>query len=120
MEGNNIEFRKNLEKSLGDKMPKPEERKLSAITKRIILTQKEYDDLQVIYMFEGKENYNMWTAGKNKDADPSSNLIIPLDNYIETGDAQRFKDLFITENEARIEAEEAEKTKNQSDEHQTI
>ena len=104
MEQINMEFKKNLEEALGDKMPKPEDRKLSAITGRIILSAKEYQELQVELIFKGKKNRNMWCAGVNKNADPNIYPIVAMDNFIEVGDAKSFSELFITEHEAEFEA----------------
>ena len=103
MDQNTIEFKRRLEKTLGELMPKPEDIKLSAITRRIILSQGKYNQLQSIYAYK---DYNMWCAGMNKHVDPSSDPMIPVENYIEVGDAQRFEDLFITEREAELEAKE--------------
>ncbi len=116
MEGKDLEFKKRLEQTLANEMPKPEDIKLSELTGRIILSAEKYQKLQVLYTYG---DYNKWCTGVNKHVDPNSDPIIPLENYIETGDAKSFSDFFITECEARLEAKEAEQAKNQPAEHQT-
>ena len=109
-----MKFVEILKQELGAEWPKNP--KFSAITNRIIVSQKDYARLQITFTWG---NYNMWCTGMNKNIDPNKDssdiLPPPVANYIESGDAKNFKDLFITENEARIEAEEAaaqEKNKN--------
>jgi len=97
-----MEFRERLTQTLGERMPK--EPKLSALTQRIILTAKEYQNLQVIFTFDA---YNLWCAGVNKKVDPRSDPMIAVENFIDTGDAKNFSDLFITEREAELEVQEA-------------
>jgi len=41
----------------------PENPRFSVLTKRVILTQKEYNDLQIDFVHG---DYNMWCAGINK------------------------------------------------------
>jgi len=85
-------------------MPKPEDIKLSALTKRIILTAKKYQELQILYTLG---DYNKWCAGINKKADPNVDTNVAGLNYVEVGDAKNFSDLFITEHQAELEAKEA-------------
>ena len=88
-------------------MPKPEDIKLSALTKRIILTAKKYQELQILYTLG---DYNKWCAGINKKADPNVDTNVAGLNYVEVGDAKNFSDLFITEREAELEEKEATNT----------
>ena len=81
----------------------PENPKLSALTKRIILPQKEYNRLQEIFVHS---EYNMWCTGMNKHLNPDNDPNLPYFNYIETGDAKNFSDLFIPEPKADLEAKE--------------
>ena len=96
-----MEFKEIIKETLGDRMPKNP--KLSAITKRIILTQKEYNYLQIDFVHG---DYNMWCAGMNEKINPNSDPDLPFLNYVKTGDAKNFSDLFITESEAELEAEQ--------------
>lgn len=98
-----MEFKERIEKTFGDRLPKNP--KFSVLTKRIILPDQLYLNVQKDYSFE---EYNMWCAGVNKHMDPNSDSIIPVENYLETGDAERFRDLFIKESEAKLELEKAE------------
>jgi len=97
-----MEFGERLKKTLEDKLPKNLE--FSVLTNRIILTQKEYNDLQIDFVHS---DYNMWCAGINKKINPDSDPNLPFLNYIETGDAENFSELFITQSEADLEAEQA-------------
>lgn len=97
-----MEFKERLEQTFGDRLPKNPE--FSAITRRIILTQKEYNDLQRDFTLSA---YNKWCTGINKGVDPESSELLPFDNYLDTGDAKSFRDLFVAEREAEVEAKEA-------------
>jgi len=99
-----MKFEEIIKKTLEDKMPKNP--KLSALTERIILTQKEYNDLQVDFVHS---DYNMWCTGMNKKINPNNDPNLSFFNYIETGDAKKFSELFATEDEAKLEAEKANK-----------
>jgi hypothetical protein len=110
MEGKNLEFfKKKLEETLGSEMPKPEDIKLSAITKRIILPVKKYQKLQELFTLGA---YNMWCTGVNKNVDPNIDPNAAGLNFVEMHDAENFGDLFVTEYVAAYEAKEAEKAKN--------
>ncbi|KKQ88139.1 MAG: hypothetical protein UT12_C0027G0004 [Candidatus Curtissbacteria bacterium GW2011_GWC2_38_9] len=97
-----MEFKERFKQTFGDRLPKNPQ--LSAITKRIILPVQEYVDLQKDFTFDA---YNMWCAGINKGVDPNSDHLIPVQNYIESGDAKSFSELFITEHHAELEAKQA-------------
>jgi len=49
---------------------------------------------------------------KQKKINPNSDPNLPFLNYIETGDAKNFSDLFIVEHEAELEAKQAAAQKN--------
>jgi hypothetical protein len=112
MERGNIEFKKKLEETLGDKMPKPEDIKLSAITKRIILSFDKYQELQRIFTLGA---YNMWCTGVNKSVDPNADPDAAGLNFVETHDAENFGDLFITEHVAAYEEKKAAAEKEQGE-----
>jgi len=95
-----MEFKERIKQTLGDKMPK--EPKLSALTGRIILTQKQYNALQDDFVHS---DYNMWCAGMNKKMNPNNDPNLPFFNYIETGDAKHFHEIFSTEAEAETESQ---------------
>ena len=96
-------FQEKIRETLGSKFP--ENPRLSAVTKRIILSQREYSDLQDSFVHG---DYNMWCTGMNKHLNPDNDPNLPYFNYIETGDAKNFSDLFIPESKATLEAKEAD------------
>jgi hypothetical protein len=96
-----MEFREILENTLGDRLPKNP--RLSPVTKRVILSQEDYERLQIDFVWS---DYNMWCAGVNMRVNPNSDPNLPFFNYVKTGDAKNFSDLFTTEAEAEREAEQ--------------
>ena len=97
-----MEFKEIVKRELKDKMPRNP--RLSVLTERIILTQKEYSALQKEFI---RGDYNMWCAGMNKKINPNSDPNLPFFNYDETGDARNFGKLFVIESVAEEEAEKA-------------
>ena len=95
-------FEEIVKKELKDKMP--ENPKRSVLTKRIILTQKQYDVLQRKFV---RGSYNMWCTGVDEGIDPSTDHNLPSFHYEKVGDAKNFGDLFVLENVAEEEAEKA-------------
>lgn len=96
-----MEFRETIKQSLGEKFPK--DPKFSVVTGRIILSQEKYNALQNDFVHS---DYNMWCAGINKHQNPDSDPNLPFFNYVESGDAAHFHELFCTEAEAALEAEQ--------------
>lgn len=106
-----MEFKEIIKTTLKDKMPQNPQ--LSALTGRIILTLKEYNDLQIDFVHS---DYNMWCTGINKKINPDSDPDLPFLNYIDDGDAKNFSELFITEHEAESEANQAAAQEEKTDE----
>jgi hypothetical protein len=95
-----MEFKETVRHSLGEKWPT--DPKFSTKTGRIILAQKKYNSLQDSFVHS---DYNMWCTGINKHNNPNNVPNLPYFNYIESGDAAHFHELFCTEAEAELEAE---------------
>ncbi|MFA5751203.1 MAG: hypothetical protein WC898_02835 [Candidatus Paceibacterota bacterium] len=100
-------FKEKINSTFKQKLPKNP--RYSVISGRIILSQKDFCELQKEFIFS---DYNMWCTGVNKNTNPIENEMLPAENYIDTGDAENFHSLFITESEAEAEEEEIKISKN--------